>query len=169
MNTDYVNGGELFFHLKKFRRFDEDKVSSQHLQVFSTHGPHSHSRRLGSMPPKSRLRWSISIRWASSIATSSLRTSSSSQAVLPFVLEICFRNHDWHSLVPCAGHIRLTDFGLSKTGLQATKGKTTTFCGTPEYLAPEVIKGTSYSYEIDWWSLGTIIYEMFTSQVCTCS
>jgi protein-serine/threonine kinase len=68
-------------------------------------------------------------------------------------------------LLESTGHIRLTDFGLSKAGLQATKGKTTTFCGTPEYLAPEVIKGTSYSYEIDWWSLGTIIYEMFTSQV----
>lgn len=58
------------------------------------------------------------------------------------------------------GHIILTDFGLSKW-LNASDNYTTqTFCGTAEYLAPEVLLGDSYSFGIDHWSFGTILYEM---------
>lgn len=56
------------------------------------------------------------------------------------------------------GHIKLTDFGLSKE-LKNEK-VTSTFVGTNEYLAPEIIMNQEYSFPIDWWALGIIFYEM---------
>ncbi|KAI9481591.1 MAG: kinase-like domain-containing protein [Benjaminiella poitrasii] len=58
------------------------------------------------------------------------------------------------------GHIILTDFGLSKCLTASNDYMTQTFCGTAEYLAPEVLLGEIYSFAIDYWSFGTILYEM---------
>lgn len=54
----------------------------------------------------------------------------------------------------------MTDFGLSKEGLISKDDRTGTFCGTPEYLAPEVLEGKGYGKAVDWWSFGTLVYEV---------
>lgn len=59
------------------------------------------------------------------------------------------------------GHVCLADFGLSKI-LKEGKTHAKTFCGTAEYLAPEIISGENYTTSADWWALGTCMYEMFT-------
>lgn len=66
------------------------------------------------------------------------------------------------------GHIRLTDFGLCKVMLstEGREGRTATFCGTPEYLAPEVLRREAYTKAVDWWCLGSVIYEMLCARVC---
>ena len=66
------------------------------------------------------------------------------------------------------GHIKLTDFGLSKIGLmnrttmietQVNLPKETQVLGTPDYIAPEVVLGQSYGPAVDWWSVGIILFE----------
>jgi serine/threonine protein kinase len=65
-------------------------------------------------------------------------------------------------LIDGDGHIVLTDFGLSKWLTESNGFCTQTFCGTAEYLAPEVLLGEEYSFGVDHWSFGTILYEMLT-------
>ncbi|WKY15943.1 hypothetical protein Q1695_000986 [Nippostrongylus brasiliensis] len=57
------------------------------------------------------------------------------------------------------GYLVLTDFGLCKEGMTPTS-VTNTFCGTPEYLAPEIILKKPYDVAVDWWCLGCVLYEM---------
>ena len=56
------------------------------------------------------------------------------------------------------GYLALTDFGLSK--LVENGKQSNTFCGTPDYLAPEIIKDNGHSFPVDWWAIGILTYEL---------
>jgi len=118
MILDFVNGGELFFHLKKCGKFSEKRV----------------------------------ILYAAEIASALMHLHSNGFVYRDLKPE--------NLLLDASGHIVITDFGLSKE-IKGEEG-THTFCGTPEYIAPEVLTGEGHSFPVDWWSLGTLIYEMLT-------
>jgi serine/threonine protein kinase len=65
-------------------------------------------------------------------------------------------------LLDSKGHVRLTDFGLSKEGITGSSSGANSFCGTPEYLAPEILNRQGHGRAVDWWSLGALLYEMLT-------
>lgn len=113
---DYLQGGELFFHLKNNRRFPED-VARIYVGEIALALGHLHS------------------------------------------LQVIYRDlKPENILLDDNGHVCLTDFGLSKDVDPTDKAHT--FCGTPEYLAPEIVTGAGHDKAVDWWSLGILLYEL---------
>jgi len=111
---DYVNGGELFFHLSREKRFSESRARFYAAEIASALGfLHSHNVIYRDLKPE-------------------------------------------NILLDSEGHIALTDFGLCKEDAEFA----TTFCGTPEYLAPEVLQRRAYDRMVDWWCLGAVLYEL---------
>ncbi|KAJ2675079.1 Serine/threonine-protein kinase Sgk2 [Coemansia spiralis] len=130
---DYVNGGELFFHLQRERRFGENRARF----------------------------------YAAEIACALEYLHGMGVVYRDLKPENCLLDAD--------GHVKIVDFGLAKevgpvvwrtegSALYSVEegGKTGTFCGTPEYLAPEVLLRQRYGKEVDWYCLGAVLYEMLT-------
>ncbi|XP_033855952.2 serine/threonine-protein kinase Sgk3 isoform X2 [Acipenser ruthenus] len=114
---DFINGGELFFHLQRERTFPEPRARFYIAEMASALG-YLHS------------------------------------------INIVYRDlKPENILLDSQGHIVLTDFGLCKEGI-SQDDTTNTFCGTPEYLAPEVLRKQPYDNTVDWWCLGSVLYEM---------
>ncbi|KAG7095137.1 hypothetical protein E1B28_005918 [Marasmius oreades] len=115
----FVNGGELFYHLQREGKFDQDRsrfyaaellLALEHLHGFN----------------------------------------------------VVYRDlKPENILLDYTGHIALCDFGLCKLNMSETE-KTNTFCGTPEYIAPELLESQGYTKTVDWWTLGVLLYEMMT-------
>lgn len=117
MGFDYYNGGELFFHLQKMRKFPENMVKFYAAEIFLALR-HLHSKG------------------------------------------IIYRDIKPENIIlDNDGHIKLIDFGLAKDNL-TEQSLTNTFCGTNEYIPPEVIMGKDYGFNFDWWGFGVIIYEL---------
>ncbi|KAM6965128.1 serine/threonine-protein kinase N2-like isoform 2-T2 [Aplochiton taeniatus] len=66
-------------------------------------------------------------------------------------------------LMDADGFVKITDFGLCKEGM-GHSDRTSTFCGTPEFLAPEVLTDDNYTRAVDWWGLGVLIFEMLVGE-----
>ena len=117
---DYCAGGELFFHLSRYRRFPEHYTRFYTAELLLALGHlHSHGIIYRDLKPE-------------------------------------------NVLLDSDGHVKLGDFGLAKAGIEHPYKGATSLCGTPEYMAPEILQQMGHGFCVDYWGLGMLTYEMMT-------
>jgi len=114
MVLEFVQGGELFSHLRREGRFTDDhgRYYAQEIVLAFAH-MHNDSIVYRDLKPE-------------------------------------------NLLISTTGHMKITDFGFAKL----IEDKTWTLCGTPEYLAPEIIQSKGHGFAVDWWALGILCFEI---------
>jgi len=118
---EYVNGGQLFYHMRKLSNFDEDTTRFYAAEIIlALEHLHSHNIIHRDLKPE-------------------------------------------NILITAQGHVCLTDFGLAKEQVTNDEGAST-FCGTMEYMPPEMIQGLKYGKPADFWSVGILIFDMLFGQ-----
>jgi serine/threonine protein kinase len=119
--TEFMQGGEMFFHLHKEKRFSNEKTRFYIIElILAIEFLHKNKMLYRDLKPE-------------------------------------------NIMIDSNGHIKLTDFGLSKM-VKKQKQKVFTICGTPQYLAPEILSDDGYDNSVDWWSLGCVMYEMLVGK-----
>ncbi len=119
--TEFMQGGEMFFHLHKEKKFSNGKARFYIIEIIlAIEFLHKHNMLYRDLKPE-------------------------------------------NIMVDANGHIKLTDFGLSKM-FTKSKEKAFTICGTPQYLAPEILSDDGYDNSVDWWSLGCVMFEMLVGK-----